>query len=363
MKHIYSVLLGFALFSLHPVPAGAQDSGSGPDAAAQAPAPAGSPDSSVDAGEIGCQAIKDLPALEVIKIRALVEAQNKAVKEAADKEKQKDVRTASDSAILALLQGRKLDAPVTPEDIADLIKNNASSSVLNALTNGPEVYIGWSVIPAKIVTDNYGHYVRGKYFAIDVAIANRAKESLIVTALEFCNNINREKIREVSSDPPLVRGTLQKGELTGKRSIISHSIEAAGGLATPSAVFFKNQIHRGTFSGIASLFNPMKTGFDLVWPDTIVTYLGNWDKDEVFKRGFVVSAGGSTRGRVFIPIELVYPRPLNKASQTYEEDRKKWKEATKGNFDNAEVKKRIGKLVVLGQAIELGNQRRFVNSE
>jgi len=359
---MYSALLGLTLLSLNAVPAGARGPGSAPDAA-QEPPPARSPDSSVDAGEIGCKAIQDLPALTIAELRKIVEEQDKSETATSDADKKKEVRAVSDSAILALLQTRKLAAPASPDDIRALIEHHASASVLTAVTSGPEVYIGWSVIPSKIVADNYGHYVRRKYFAIDVAIANRSKDSLIVTALEFCNDINKEKMREVSSDPPLVRGTLQKGELTGKRSIISHSIQAVGDLASPSAAFFKNTIHRGTFSGVAALFTPLRTGFDLVWPDTILAYLQNWDKDEVFKRGFVVSAGGSTRGRAFIPIELVYPRPLDKTSKSYSEDLRRWKEATKGNFDAKDVKKKIGKLVVLGQAIELRNQQRFVNSE
>jgi hypothetical protein len=362
LKHAYLLLLVLTLLGLNSRSARAQGSGSVAAAPAQEPPAGRSPEWSIDAGQAGCKAAKDLPPISVADLRSIVEQQDTAITKAAEP-LQKDVRAASDSAILALLQGRKLAAPAGPDDIRFLIEHKASASVLSAVTNGPEVYIGWSVIPAKIVTDNYGHYVRQKYFAIDVDIANRATESLIVTALEFCHDIDKEKMREVSSDPPLVRGTLQKGELTGTRSIIIHSIEAAGDLAAPSAAFFKNTVHRGTFSAGAALFNPLKTGFDLVWPDTILTYLQNWDKDEVFKRGFVVSAGGSTRGRVFIPIELIYPRPIDKNDSNYADALKRWKEATHGNFDNAKVKKAIGNLVVLGQAIELKNQRRFVDSE
>lgn len=265
------------------------------------------------------------------------------------------VAAVSDKVILSAVQGQVGSLGLSPHDIAELKGAGASDELLTTLASGSDVYIGWSVLPSKVVRDNYGRYVMDKYFGVDVVIANRndgsnnknVPQSLIVTALEFC----LDQSREVSIDPALVRGSLQKGELTGRRSIIAHTIEGVGDVAVPSSAFFKNQIHKGTFTAGTALFSPLRTGFDLVWPDTILTYLANWDKDEVFKKGFIVAAGGSTRGRIFIPIELVYPR-----------SNQKWKPATKGKYDPEEIKKTIGTLVVLGQQITLGEQRRYVKS-
>jgi hypothetical protein len=243
---------------------------------------------------------------------------------------------------------------VSPEQLLELKKAGASDDLLLLLTTQSDVYIGWTVLPAKIVRDNYGQFVQNKYFAIDVAIANRnERTSLVITALEFCHG----GIRDVSQDPVLVRGSLQKGEMTGARNTASRTIQAVGNIASPSAAFFKNELHRGTFSAFASLFTPLKSGFDLVFPNTILTYLENWDKDEVFRKGFIVAAGGSTRGRVFIPIELIYPRPKERsqAPDAYQ----LWRDATKGRFDPQDVKRRIGSLVVLGQEITLGQQHTF----
>ena len=264
--------------------------------------------------------------------------------------------------ILSAMQGRVGVLDFTPSQIAELKAAGATDKILSNLVDGSEVYIGWSVVPSKIVRDNYGRYVMNKYFAMDVVVANRSKEtdgqgqSLIVTALEFCH----DDLRDVSIDPALVRGSLQKGELTGRRNTVSHAIQAIGDIASPSSAFFKNALHRGTFSAAAALFTPLKTGFDLVAPDTILTYLENWDKDEVFKKGFVVPSGGSTRGRIFIPIELIYPRPLNKKDN--DDDYNQWIQATKGNYDPEEIKRSVGTLVVLGQQITLGERRRYMKS-
>jgi len=242
------------------------------------------------------------------------------------------------------------------------------ADVIKSLATGPDVYIGWSVLPPKVLRDNYGHYVVDKYFGLDVAIANRSQgtngsntgTSVIVSALEFCPTGNF--VKDVSADPTLVRGSLQKGELTGKRADISNSIQAIGTIMAPAAPFFKNALHRATYSTGASLLSPIKSAFDLVWPDTIATYLTNWDKDQVFKQGFVVAAGQSERGRVFIPIEYIYPRPGKKPDKNskdypaWEAREVAWKIASGGKYDPEAVKKVIGSVVVLGQQATIGGR-------
>jgi hypothetical protein len=237
-----------------------------------------------------------------------------------------------------------------------------SEALIKSLVSGPDVYIGWSVLPPNVLRDNYGHYVVNKYFGLDVAIANRSEDStqsLIITALEFCHPIDH--IKDISADPTLVRGSLQKGELTGKRADISNSIQAIGTLMAPAAPFFKNAMHQATYSTATSMLSPLKSAFDLVWPDTIATYLTNWDRDQVFKQGFVVSGGQSERGRVFIPIEYIYPRPGKKPTnpddlKKWEEARDAWKIACSGKYDPEKVKAAIGSVVVLGQQAKIGGR-------
>lgn len=247
-------------------------------------------------------------------------------------------------------------------------KPGRGADLIKSLATGPDVYIGWSVLPPKVLRDNYGHYVVDKYFGLDVAIANRSQgtngsntgTSVIVSALEFCPTGN--VVKDVSADPTLVRGSLQKGELTGKRADVSNTIQAIGTIMAPAAPFFKNALHRATYSTGASMLSPIKSAFDLVWPDTIATYLTNWDKDQVFKQGFVVAAGQSERGRVFIPIEYIYPRPgknPGKNSQGYaawEAKRIAWEIASSGKYDPEAVKKVIGSVVVLGQQATIGGR-------
>ena len=105
------------------------------------------------------------------------------------------------------------------------------------------------------------------------------------------------------------------------------------------------------------MFSPLKSAFDLVLPDSIAVYLTNWDKDQAFKNGFIVSAGGSQRGRVFVPIEYIYPKPQDK--KVNKDQYLRWLNATKGRFDTNDVKGDIGSLVVLGQRVTLQGRSRF----
>ncbi|MEP6754863.1 MAG: hypothetical protein ABJA67_05135, partial [Chthonomonadales bacterium] len=176
---------------------------------------------------------------------------------------------------------QKMGATLTDDDTA----------LLKALSESADLYIGYSILPAKVVRDNYGHYVRDKFFAADVAISNRASTgTIVISTLEFCHAVilqtaakvksdTTAHMKDVSTDPTLVRGSLQKGELTGARSEISNTIQAIGSIMAPAAPFFKVATHRATFTTAAAMLAPLKSGFDLVVPDTIAVYLSNWDKD------------------------------------------------------------------------------------
>ena len=212
----------------------------------------------------------------------------------------------------------------------------------------PTIYIGWSVLPSKVLRDNYGHHIMDKYFGIDIAVYNRSEDkALVVRAFEFILRANRQ--RDISADPALVRGSLQKGELTGKRNVIVNSIKSIPVIFSPAAALYRNPTPRANFQTAVGVFTGLGKALDIVVPDTILTYLETWDKTQVFKEGFVVPAAGSTQGRIFIPIELIYPR-----------SDPKWKKAHKGNYDPGLIKAEIGELYVLGQVATPGAGARML---
>ena len=202
-----------------------------------------------------------------------------------------------------------------------------------------QVEIGWSVLPWKIVKDNFGHYVANKYFGVDLAIHNQSTCALIVNTFIFYPPGSNGDINgaNLAVDPKLVRGSLEKGQLTGIRNIAVSAIKTTGLLATGASGFFKNVGSAASYNrGVAILSDPFEKGFELIFPDTTVKYLSNYDSDEVFKNGFVMSPGQTVKGRIFIPIGTVDASYAKKKANS---------------FDSTEVKDRLGKIGVLGTQI------------
>jgi len=260
-----------------------------------------------------------------------------------------------DLTILKLVRASPCNFDLSPEKVKKLKDNNVSDEVMEAMASC-RVYVGWSVLPAKVVRDNYGHYVSRKYFAVDIAVYNRTANQLIVNAFEFHRKVSpgstqqrdeqrqeakTKEDRTLSTDPALVRGSLQKGQIAGWRHILVGALQLVAYGGPSAAPFFKNVNRKSNYQTGIALANAILKGFDEnIFPDTILTYLRNWDKDEVFKKGFVIAGGESARGRIFLPIELIYPR-----SDT------KYKEAVKGKYDPTAVKLDLNSLSVLGQEV------------
>lgn len=191
--------------------------------------------------------------------------------------------------------------------------------------------VAWEVLPEIVVRDNYGRHVSSKYFAIDVAVHNPSdSDVLIVRAFQFAN-----KETHLNSDPRLVRGSLEKGQMTGRRNVAINTIKSMGLVAAGASGFFKNTGSSATYNRSVVMFSdPFEKGLEVIFPDTTIKYLSNWDSDKVFKDGFVVSAGDTGRGRIFVPIQALYP------------DYTKPKRGTQ--FDLNEVKERLGDMKPVG---------------
>lgn len=185
----------------------------------------------------------------------------------------------------------------TPQQLEDALRANQASG------QPPEV--AWYVVPPKIVRDNYGHYVSSKYVAIDITVHNmNSTDQINVQAFTFRGAPPADAYK--NSDPNLVRGSIVKGQDTGARAVLVRVIKVAGNLATGAGGFVKNASASASYGrGVSILSDPFEKGVELIIPDTTVTYLTAWDKDEVFKNGFIVEPGKEVTGRIFIPVSLV----------------------------------------------------------
>ncbi len=185
----------------------------------------------------------------------------------------------------------------TPQQLEDAIEASEAS--------GRRPQVAWYVLPSKIIRDNYGHYVSSKYIAIDITVHNmNSTDQISVQAFTFLGLRSDDPYK--NSDPNLVRGSIVKGQETGARNTLVRVIKVVGNLATGAGGFVKNAGASASYGRGVSIFSdPFEKGVELIIPDTTVTYLTAWDKDEVFKKGFIVEPGKEVTGRIFIPVSLV----------------------------------------------------------
>jgi hypothetical protein len=177
----------------------------------------------------------------------------------------------------------------------------------NECTADACIEIATQYIPYDIARDNYGRFVADRYLTFDVAVANNTQNTLYVNAFLF-ERAEAKTSPYLNTDAKLVRGSIEKGQLVGRRNVNIEILKTVGTVATGLSGFFKVAESAATAGRIIAAYNgPFITGISAIVPDTTVKYLNNWDQDLVFKNGFVVSKGQTERGRVFIPIETLFP--------------------------------------------------------
>jgi hypothetical protein len=165
--------------------------------------------------------------------------------------------------------------------------------------------VAWTVLPEKVVKDNFGQNVSHNYVAIDVTIRNNNCSNQLVVKTFVFKNIEDED-PDLTTDPDLVKGSIAKGHEVGMRNRIVSSIKTFGLIGTGAAGYFKTAGASATFNrGLTIFSDPFEKGIELIFPDTTVKYLANWDENQVFKNGFIVSPNTETRGRVFMPLDFV----------------------------------------------------------
>ena len=230
----------------------------------------------------------------------------------------------------------ELDKPAEKHNEA---KNNAAASTQ------PCIDLAWSVVPCRTERDNYGRHVSDKYYVIDVSVFNRSNGQIIIKTLTFTVQEDAVKTQpEINLDPGLVRGSIEKGQLMGRRNMIVHTIEAVGNVAAGSEGFFKAAGASASYNRIVSIWTgPFDTGIKAIWPDTTVTYLNNWDKSDVYKKGIVVESNQEGRGIIFIPFEVLQPGQKKLVP----------------NYDPVKIKNLIGLFGVAGQTNIIARQDSF----
>lgn len=265
--------------------------------------------------------------------------------------------------------------------------------------NQPEVDIMWSVLPDKIVGQNFGKAVSKNYYAIEIVLGNNSAYTLQIVSVAFklpedgvLENIiarNRTNKRgantpiqgvarvmqsdskklstlgDIGKDPTgrtltesekrtilptssyrITRGSLEAKEFANVRTIVLGTITALGPLLTGFLPYFHNTNRRANFSeGINILSNPLEKGLELVWRDPKPVQRERFD-DQVLRDGLVIRNNTQVRTLAFFPKQLLR---LPRSFET-DDEYSDWKSNAR------EIRERLGEIQIIGDMIKYVNR-------
>jgi hypothetical protein len=260
--------------------------------------------------------------------------------------------------------------------------------------NSPAVDVMWSVMPSKIVGDNFGSSIAKKFYAIEIIIGNNAAYTLQLVSVGFelpsdrelegliqRNATNRSgggtskkealdknvlaakntpipkplRLDRAEGEPrtllptssyKITRGSLEAKQLLHMRTLVLSTITALGPIFTGFTPYFHNVNHAANFAeGINILSNPIEKGLELVWPDPRSRQRDRFD-DQVLRDGLIIKNNTQVRTLAFFPKELLRLPTSVESDSEYSA----WKNNAR------EVRERLGKIVIIGDMIQYVNR-------
>lgn len=222
----------------------------------------------------------------------------------------------------------------------------------------PQVDVMWSVIPEKIVGQNFGRTIEKNYYCVELVIGNNTGYSLQIVSVGFevplsdadliaaagktsngANigtgphkrpppqnktgdkdyggrgngdsqlpiSANTRFVKLPNSSYRLTRGSLESRHLLYPRTLVLSTITALGPIFTGFTPYFHNVNHRGNFTEAINIFsNPLEKGLELVWPDPRDAQRNRFD-DQILRDGMILANNLTTRSMVFFPKTLLRP--------------------------------------------------------
>lgn len=257
------------------------------------------------------------------------------------------VRAAADAfgpATLRVLKGNQKTLPMTEIDFIELnITEFQAHPIPRRATPGGirRVDLMWSVLPDRIIKDNFGSKTAKIYYGIQVVVGNNTGFDLQIVSMGFKTTLKMPELEadrlaenqharpaaasldlksnlataSTSSETPkkvrtfeipvldhrLVRGTIEKEQTFGKRAKALGFITGIGTLTTGFLPFFHALGPRANFGTFTSLLNGnFKEGFGLTVPDLTVRQLNRLE-NQVMHDELIVSNNSQERTVVFVP--------------------------------------------------------------
>jgi hypothetical protein len=256
------------------------------------------------------------------------------------------------------------DAPVAVVKLK--LRNDTREFILDfavtGITQGPippglngqgQVDVMWSILPDKIVKDNFGGKVKKEFFCIEAVIGNDSGYDLQLSSVGF----TIPKLTGVTRAPipttgyRTVRGTLEAWGQLSTRKFVLGGLNALGPILTGFLPFFHATNHKANYSEIVNLIsNPIEKGVEGLWPDMLPMELDHL-ADQAFRDDIstktIIPNNVQARIVTFVPKRLVFASKKNDAH----------KDPTP-----REVMEALAEIVIIGKQIDYVNRVRVVNT-
>ena len=249
----------------------------------------------------------------------------------------------------------------------------------------PQVDVMWGVMGKEIVHHNFGHKIADNYYAIQLTIGNDSGFDLQIAGVGFRLPASSEITNVVPTNSyRATRGTLERAQQVGFRATLLSIAKGLGNLYTGFLPFWRSTTNpnRKANAGLwGTIVNgPFIAGLEGALPDTTVRQLTRLD-DQTLRDGLIVKNNSQVVTLVWVPKRLLNLSKRNgdmdpDNPRRFKDDPKKKgqriaKTAADGLYadgitnwrdDPQYVNKKLGELVILGQAIKYLNRVQVVRT-
>jgi hypothetical protein len=262
--------------------------------------------------------------------------------EIADQDARKYITVVVDNQTITVL-GSDGDPKSSPPPLlrtALIVSTDTSAATIPVIYQRDPASIDWTIVPPRIVGDNYGRTIMKDYYCIEVTIQNNSGSDLALAGLRFVTGKGEMQVGRPNTSYAIVHGSLARRKLTHPRTMTLAIIDGLGSLMTGFNPFFHNVNHAKNFSQfIDILSNPLAKGLDKAWKDAYPDELARLEQD-VLHDDKIIPNASTFKTRIFVPKRSLFTNNENNDKKDRE--------------NLVKVREKLGTLWVMGYKFQKG---------
>ncbi len=198
-----------------------------------------------------------------------------------------------------------------PFAAADFVVEQAAPGPLPPGLN-PTVDVMWGVVPDDVTEDNFGNWIRSKFYCIELVIGNNSGYPLQIASVGF--RMNGTGDRPVpATGYHIARATLENAQQLNFRVVAGSILTGGGILITGFLPFIHKPNRHANWLNVANLVNgPSYDALRLVVPDFTLLELNRLD-DGMLRDGMIVPNNTQVRTVVFVAKKTILNKVLSTA--------------------------------------------------